>query len=141
MKGKILSITVGIAVITGGIATYRINHPTPSQATQNQNPASTTPSPLTTAIADVAAGKAILFDVRTPAEYTTGHAHNAINLDSTDVEAGKLPDVPKDTKIYLYCHSGRRASIVSSILNHNGFSDVTNLGSFDGWLAAGGPKA
>lgn len=141
MKEKLLSVIVGLAVIAGGVAIYRINHPVPSRATQNQNPTSVTPNPLTTAIADITAGKATLYDVRTPAEYASGHAQNAINLDSTDVEAGKLPDVPKDTKIYLYCHSGRRAGIVSIILNRNGFSDVTNLGSFEGWLAAGGPKA
>jgi len=69
-----------------------------------------------------------LIDVRTPAEYAEGHFANATNFDSTLVEAGKLPDLPKDSVIYLYCHSGRRAGIVLSAMQKAGFTKVSSLG-------------
>jgi phage shock protein E len=69
-----------------------------------------------------------LIDVRTPEEYAAGHFANATNFDSTKVEAGELPSVAKDAKVYLYCHSGRRAGIVLSAMKNAGFTNVSSLG-------------
>lgn len=76
---------------------------------------------------DVSKG-AYLIDVRTPSEYTAGHFANAINFDSTKVEAGQLPPIAKDATIYLYCHSGRRAGIVLAAMQKAGFTHVSSLG-------------
>lgn len=129
-------ITVGL--IGGGIGVYTLNNPVKSPAPAANNPA---PTQLAVAISDVADQKAVLIDVRTPGEYAAGHAKGAINVDSVEIESGKLPEVEKSAKIYLYCHSGRRAGIVLPILKQAGFTDVINLGAFDQWIRAGGPQA
>lgn len=79
-----------------------------------------------------------LIDVRTPSEYAAGHFANATNFDSTLVEAGKFPDVPKDAVVYLYCHSGRRAGIVLSAMQKAGYTKVTSLGGVTDVEAIGG---
>ena len=133
----------GVAVVAGSVFIFNANHQSPGPQVQGTSTSTTTPvnSAMSTAISDVAAGKATLIDVRTPAEYTSGHAKAAINFESVNVQAGQLPDVPKDAKIYLYCHSGRRAGIVLRIMQQNGFTNVTNLGAFQDWLNSGGPQA
>lgn len=79
-----------------------------------------------------------LIDVRTPAEYAAGHFANASNFDSTLVEAGQLPNLAKDAKIYLYCHSGRRAGIVLAAMKKAGFTNVSSLGGVADVEALGG---
>jgi len=81
---------------------------------------------------------AYLIDVRTPSEYATGHFPSAINFDSTKVEAGQLPDVAKNAKVYLYCHSGRRAGIVLTAMKTAGFTNVSSLGGLTDVEAIGG---
>lgn len=81
---------------------------------------------------------ASLIDVRTPSEYAAGHFANATNFDSVKVEAGQLPDFAKDTKIYLYCHSGRRAGIVLAAMKKAGFTKVSSLGGVTDVEALGG---
>lgn len=127
---------MSLAVIGGVAFVYQANRPAPTPAVQGD-----ATSPMSAAIKEVAAGQAQLIDVRTPTEFANGHAKDAINLDSVDIQAGKLPNLAKDAKIYLYCHSGRRAGIVLGILQQNGFTNVTNLGAFQAWLDAGGPSA
>lgn len=51
---------------------------------------------------DVEAG-AKFYDVRSEEEYETENFGITENLPITDLQAGKLPDVPKDTKIYIHC--------------------------------------
>ena len=69
---------------------------------------------------DVAAG-AKLYDVRTSQEYTSGHFADAANWSLQDMQAGKLPDVAKDTKIYVYCRSGNRSGQATTILKNAGY--------------------
>jgi phage shock protein E len=135
-KYLILAV-ITTAIVGVGYGIYQTNqpaNPTPSVARK-------TASPMETAIAEVATGKAVLIDVRTPAEFAAGHAKGAINFDSVNVEAGQLPEITTDKKIYLYCHSGRRAGIVMPIMQKAGYTDVTNLGAIQDWYDAGGPQA
>jgi phage shock protein E len=97
------------------------------------------PDTIHQAIADVSASKAVLLDVRTPAEYASGHAKGSINFDVTRLQAGEMPSAAKSAKVYLYCHTGRRAGIAQGIMKQNGWGDVTNLGSFSNWQKADGP--
>ena len=69
-----------------------------------------------------------LFDVRTPEEYSEKHFAGAENLPIQDIEAGKMPDIDKSTKIYLYCRSGVRAASAAKYLSEAGFVNVVNLG-------------
>ncbi len=136
IKNKLGMAAIAVAVVGSGVGIYKVNHPAPDPIVMGDMA-----NPTTKAISEVAAGKAVLIDVRTPAEFASGHAKGAINFDSVNVEAGQLPDVAKNAKVYLYCHSGRRAGIVLSIMQKNNFTDVTNLGALQDWLDAGGPKS
>ena len=77
---------------------------------------------------EVNAGKAVMFDVRTPAEFNASHVSIAKNFDSVLIDDGQFPDVSKDQKIYIYCRTGSRATNVKAIMENNGFTDVVNLG-------------
>ena len=81
---------------------------------------------------------AILLDVRTPAEYSSGHAKGAKNLPLQALQTGSLPSKDTTKTIYLYCHSGARASSASSLLKRAGFQSVTNIGSLSKWRKLGG---
>ncbi|MGB1091633.1 MAG: rhodanese-like domain-containing protein [Oceanobacter sp.] len=76
------------------------------------------------------ADPAMLIDVRTDAEYYDGHATGASNIpyESVAYELEKQ-GISKDTPIYLYCRSGRRATYAKGFLEQAGYSSVTNLGS------------
>ncbi len=83
-------------------------------------------------------GGAKLYDVRTADEYKAGHFAGAINWSLQDMQAGKLPDVAKDTKIYLYCHSGNRSSQTTTLLKNAGYTNVTDLHGLPDVKAIGG---
>jgi glyoxylase-like metal-dependent hydrolase (beta-lactamase superfamily II)/rhodanese-related sulfurtransferase len=70
----------------------------------------------------------IVIDCRTPDEYTAGHIPGAINIPmGKELEQmGKLHDY---SKIYLYCHSGRRSQAMFTSLSGKGLENVVCLGS------------
>lgn len=86
---------------------------------------------------DTAAG-AKLYDVRTSEEYNAGHFDKAILWPVEDMEKGKLPDVPKDTKLYVYCRSGNRSSQAAAILKDAGYTDIVDLGGLPDVQEIGG---
>ena len=92
----------------------------------------------------VADGKAILVDVREPAEWAeTGVAAPAVLLPKSDFDGaqkqwkGFLAKVG-EKQIILYCRSGRRSGIVGQALAEQGRA-VANAGGLKDWLAAGLP--
>jgi phage shock protein E len=117
------------------------SHSTKSTASTGSQPAAAQPPAASGAIADVAARRATLVDVRTPAEFAAGHAKGAINFDVAKMEAGRLPPVARSAKIYVYCRTGVRAGIAQSILQRSGYTDVSSIGGLQDWITAGGPTA
>lgn len=85
---------------------------------------------------DMSAG-AQLIDVRTAAEYASGHIHGATNFSLQDMQAGKLPVASKDKTVYVYCHSGNRSSQATAILKRAGFT-VVDLGAINHVQSIGG---
>ncbi|TDG12462.1 rhodanese-like domain-containing protein [Seongchinamella unica] len=77
-------------------------------------------------------GDSLIIDTRSPAEYEAGHVDDAVLIPYDAIEAGivKLTE-DKNTTIYLYCGSGRRAEIARERLLHRGYTNVTNLGGLD----------
>lgn len=83
----------------------------------------------------------VILDVRTAAEYTSGHLPDAINI---DVESGHFEDdiagLVKDDIYLVYCRSGRRSVDASEIMVEQGFSNVYNMTSgINEWKTSGFP--
>ena len=70
----------------------------------------------------------IMLDVRTAEEYSTGNIPNSINVDvlSPDFKL-KIDLLDKNKEYLVYCRSGNRAAIASSIMATNGFVKIYNL--------------
>ena len=70
----------------------------------------------------------MLLDVRTAEEYSTGNIPNSINVDvlSPDFKS-KIDLLDKNKEYLVYCRSGNRAAIASSIMATNGFIRIYNL--------------
>lgn len=115
-----------LGVIIAGIGIFIFTSPKSSDTAGQVKSASQT-SKFSGIQSEVKSG-AYLIDVRTPDEYAAGHFPGAINFDSTKVEAGELPNLAKDSTIYLYCHSGRRAGTVLAAMQKAGFTHVSSLG-------------
>lgn len=75
--------------------------------------------------------KEFFIDVRTDSEWKDGHVPDAIHFELSKLISGELPEIEKDTKIFVYCRSGGRAEIAKDILIKNGFSDVSNIGGYE----------
>ena len=81
----------------------------------------------------------IIIDVRTAAEFNSGHIKDATNIDfyADDFES-KLKIVRKDVPIYVYCRSGGRSSSAAKKMEKLGFSEVYNmLGGIGSWNSKG----
>lgn len=76
------------------------------------------------------ANNTVVYDVRTSAEFDSGHAEDAILLPLASMQAGVLPQVEKDTPIAVYCRSGNRSSQAAQILKEAGYYNVTDIGAF-----------
>ena len=72
---------------------------------------------------------AVLLDVRTPEEHKSGYLEGAVLLPLAELESkisSKVAD--KNTPIYIYCRSGRRAGTAVETLKAMGYTDLHNLG-------------
>ncbi len=74
---------------------------------------------------------ALLVDVRTPAEFNSGHLPDAVNVPLDQIEV-TVPRRVKDKNqaILLHCQSGMRSGIAVKKLKSLGFANVFNLGSY-----------
>ena len=80
--------------------------------------------------AEITPNDILIVDVRTSAEYDSGHISNSINIEWQDIM--KLNETSaQDKYIYLYCRSGNRSGKAAKILNDNGFMNVINAGSLE----------
>ena len=92
----------------------------------------------------VAAGQAVLVDVREPAEWSeSGVAAPAVLLAKSDFDGAQKnwkPFLEKNAgkEIILYCRSGNRSGKVAAALAEKGLK-VANAGGFKDWQAAGLP--
>ena len=87
--------------------------------------------------ADVEKG-AKFYDVRSEDEFNAGNFGITDSLPIAELEAGILPDVPKDTAIYVHCLKGIRSAKAVEILREAGFSQVYDLGGVQQVEAIGG---
>jgi rhodanese-related sulfurtransferase len=85
---------------------------------------------------------AVVIDVRSAAEYASGHVAVARNIPLDQIEArlGELAE-HKDADIYVICQSGRRSMAASEAMAKNGYKPINVDGGTSGWRAAGFPVA
>jgi len=69
-----------------------------------------------------------VIDVRTEAEWNTGHLEGALHIEWQDI-LEISSDIPKDEEIYLYCRSGNRSGKATKILLDAGYINAKNAGS------------
>ena len=72
---------------------------------------------------------AVLIDVRSAEEFSSGHLQGAVNIPHTEI-AEKISGVAaeKNTPLYLYCRSGRRVGWAMESLQKLGYKNMENLG-------------
>ena len=100
------------------------------------------------AVADeVAAGRAVLVDVREPEEWQHGHIEGSVPAPRGLLEFFADPTSPRyqkaldpNRRVIVVCASGARASLAAVTLKELGYEDVALLkGGLKSWTAAGLP--
>jgi len=94
----------------------------------------------------VAAGTAVLVDVREPDEWRDGHLKAARHLALSDLKAGVPADrlkeaIPAGKVVYLHCASGRRCLAAADLLKKQGYDARALKDGYEALLAAGFEKA
>ena len=74
----------------------------------------------------------LLIDVRTEAEYKSGHIPNSILIPYTEIQ-DHTKRIPKNKLIIVYCRSGRRSGIAREKLLELGYKNVINFGGKNLW--------
>jgi rhodanese-related sulfurtransferase len=70
-------------------------------------------------------------DVRTSAEYRSGHIKGSVNIPLDNLKSG-ISKLKKEKPVITCCASGMRSSAAKNILSNNGFTQVYNGG---GWMS------
>ena len=85
----------------------------------------------------------IVLDVRTPAEYASGHLPKAQSIDIRGADfATRLAALDKEATYAVYCQSGKRSSAALEQMTAAGFTQVYDLaGGIIAWRTMGGPVA
>lgn len=91
----------------------------------------------------LAAGDALLVDVREESDWREGHAEGATHLSRGVIELEieeQIPDVKKP--IICYCGGGSRSALVAESLQKMGYENVRSMAAgLRGWKEAGLPMA
>jgi rhodanese-related sulfurtransferase len=83
----------------------------------------------------------VVLDVRTPAEFATGHLQGAVDLDIRSADfATKLAGLDKAATYAVYCHSGNRSATALNQMSAAGFTHAADLaGGITAWTGDGRP--
>jgi hydroxyacylglutathione hydrolase len=81
----------------------------------------------------------IAVDVRTPAERASAHIPDSLHIPLTRL-AERVGELPRNRPILVYCAGGYRSSIAASLLQREGFTDVSEIsGGITAWETAQRP--
>lgn len=83
--------------------------------------------------------KVQLVDVRTPAEFASGHLKSAKNINyASDTFSEELAKLDKTKAIYIYCAAGGRSGKTIPMLQKLGFDQIFDLeGGINAWKKEG----
>jgi len=70
-----------------------------------------------------------LVDVRTPQEFSEGNVAGSVNIPLDQVQ-NQLSKFKNHENIVVFCRSGNRSGQAKAILEQNGFTNVTNGGTW-----------
>ncbi len=82
-------------------------------------------------ISAIKARKACLLDVRSLEEHKAERSKYALSKDVHDLASGEIPNLPKNMPIFTFCRSGNRSELAKHLLESKGFTNVTNIGSYN----------
>jgi len=75
---------------------------------------------------------ALVIDVRSPAEFSSGHLQRAINIPIAQIETLVARQVHDKTQVLLlHCQTGARSGMARRKLAALGYTRVYNLGSYE----------
>lgn len=75
---------------------------------------------------------ALLLDVRTPQEFSSGHLSGAKNIPVQEL-ATRMSELPPPSRsVVVYCRSGGRSASAARLLRSSGYQ-VHDLGAMDNW--------
>ena len=72
---------------------------------------------------------ALLVDVRSAAEFASGHAPGTINIPLQEL-GSRLGEIPKSAPIVVCCASGTRSGMAKLVLMKNGYQNIHNVGTW-----------
>ncbi len=81
--------------------------------------------------AELVANGAQIIDVRTTAEFQSGHVKGSLNIPLQNLSK-ELARIKKGCVVITCCASGMRSATAASVLRSNGFDEVYNGG---GWMS------
>ena len=141
LAAAVVLVLAPASALVSGCSSSSVGSGTPAVAPATALPASGSTVDGATFAAALAMKKAVLVDVRTPAEFAAGHIAGATNI---DVEAGdfatKIGSLDKGAAYALYCRSGNRSGVAMQAMLSSGFTHVFHLGGGIGaWQSAGQP--
>jgi phage shock protein E len=73
---------------------------------------------------------AFLVDVRSPEEFASNHAQGSVNI-PLDKISQQLHQFKDKGNTLVFCKSGMRSRQAKTILEQNGFNNITNAGSWE----------
>jgi rhodanese-related sulfurtransferase len=74
-------------------------------------------------------------DVRTSAEYTSGHAENAVNYPLQEFSPALIERLKKYETVYVICQSGGRSATATSQLRNAKINAINVSGGTSAWQA------
>lgn len=127
-----------------------------SPAPAATTPAATAPAATSGAAAPAALGETVdaagfvqlvntpgvvVLDVRTPAEFASGHLEGAVNIDIESQDfATRVGELDRSVTYAVYCRSGNRSAAALTVMKELGFTGLHHLaGGIGAWQRAGQP--
>jgi phage shock protein E len=137
LTSLISAIALALAAVTGISA---CSSSSPSSSSSPAAGAHLTASDFSTAMK---APGTVVLDVRTPAEFASGHLPQAKNIDIEGSDfAAKIAALDKSTTYAVYCRSGNRSGVAMEQMAAAQFTHVYDLaGGIGAWQTMGGPMS